>query len=158
MTSWQEFREQSPSLASRVHARFTAEKSHVLATLRRDGSPRVSGSEVDFHGEEAYIGSMLDARKAQDLQRDNRFAIHAYPGIEEGGDAKLAGVVAELTDKAEIAALQGNDEPCHLFRLGLREVVLTWVADDTLFAESWREGKGTVKFARPGNGPAEVVE
>ncbi|WP_371827643.1 pyridoxamine 5'-phosphate oxidase family protein [Amycolatopsis sp. WQ 127309] len=158
MTSWQEFSAQSPSLASRVHARFTAEKSHVLATVRRDGAPRVSGSEVDFRGAEAYIGSMLDALKARDLRRDNRFAIHAYPGIEEGGDAKLAGVVAELTDKAEIAALQGNDEPCHLFRLDLREVVLTWVAEDTLFVESWREGRGTVKFARPGNGPAEVVE
>lgn len=158
MTSWQEFREQSPSLASRVHARFTAGESHVLATLRRDGAPRVSGSEVDFRGAEAYIGSMLGALKARDLQRDNRFAIHAYPGIEEGGDAKLAGVVAELTDAVEIAALQGNDEPCHLFRLDLREVVLTWVAEDTLFVESWKEGRGTVKFARPGNGPAVVVE
>jgi hypothetical protein len=158
MTSWQEFSEQAPDLAARVHGRFTAAASHVLATLRRDGSPRVSGSEVDFKGGEIYLGSMLDARKARDLRRDSRFAIHAYPGVEEGGDAKLAGVVVELTDPAEIAALQGNDEPCHLFRLDLREVVLTWVAEDTLFVDSWQEGRGVVRFARPGNGPVVRVD
>jgi hypothetical protein len=154
MTRWQEFSDQAPDLAASVHARFTAAKSHVLATVRRDGAPRVSGSEVDFKGGEIYIGSMLDALKARDLRRDNRFAIHAYPGVEEGGDAKLAGLAVELTDPAEVAALQGNDEPCHLFRLDLAEVVLTWVAEDTLFVDSWKEGRGVVRFARAGNGPA----
>lgn len=155
MTSWQEFSEQAPELAARVRARFDAGKSHVLATVRRDGSPRVSGSEVDFRGEEIYVGSMLDAVKARDLQRDGRFAIHAFPGVEDGGDAKLAGVAVEVADPAP---LRGNTEPSHLFRLDLREAVLTWVDEDTLFVESWREGRGTVRFARPGNGPAVRVE
>ena len=154
MTSWQEFTEQAPDLAARVHARFTAEKTHVLATVRRDGSPRVSGTEIDFRGRDAYLGSMVGAVKARDLQRDGRFALHAHPGE---GDAKLAGIAVELTDPAEIAALQGNSDPCHLFRLELTEAVVTWVAEDTLFVESWREGRGTVRFARPGNGPAVRV-
>jgi len=157
MTSWQEFSEQAPELAAKVRARFGAGKSHVLATVRRDGSPRVSGSEVDFRGAEAYVGSMLDALKARDLQRDGRFAIHAFPGFEQSGDAKLAGVAIELTDPAEVAELQGNAEPCHLFRLALREAVLTWVDEDTMYVDSWREGRGMVRFARPGNGPAVRV-
>ncbi len=155
MTSWQEFSEQAPELAAKVRARFFgAGKSHVLATLRRDGSPRVSGSEIDFRGQEVYVGSMLDAVKARDLQRDGRFAIHALPGIEEGGDAKLAGVAVEIADPA---AVLGHADPSHLFRLDLREAALTWVDEDTLFVESWREGRGTVRFARPGNGPAVRV-
>ena len=157
MTSWQEFTEQAPELAKRAHARFAAGESHVLATLRRDGSPRVSGTELDFRGADVYLGSMLDARKAQDLRRDGRFALHAQPGFADGGDAKLSGVAVELTDPAEVAALQGNSEPCHLFRLDLAEAVLTWVEENTLYVESWRPGKGVVKFARPGNGPAVRV-
>lgn len=151
MTTWQEFTEQAPDLAAWVHARFTAGNPHVLATVRRDGSPRVSGTEVDFQGDEIYLGSMLDAVKARDLRRDGRFALHAHPAE---GDAKLAGVAVELTDPAEIAAVQGNSDPCHLFRLDLVEAVLTWVKENTLFVESWQPGRGTVRFARPGNGPA----
>ncbi|WP_336161740.1 pyridoxamine 5'-phosphate oxidase family protein [Amycolatopsis sp. VC5-11] len=156
MTSWDEFSAAAPALASRVRARFAAADSHVLATLRSDGSPRVSGSEIDFRDGEAYIGSMLDARKARDLQRDGRFALHAYPGIEEGGDAKIAGHAVEITDPAEVARIQEGQES-HLFRLDLREAVVTWVEDNTLWIESWHPGSW-VRFARPDNGPAVRTE
>ncbi|WP_033296056.1 pyridoxamine 5'-phosphate oxidase family protein [Amycolatopsis jejuensis] len=156
MSSWDEFSAAAPSLAERVRARFAAAESHVLATLRRDGSPRVSGSEIDFRDGEAYIGSMLDARKARDLQRDVRFALHAYPGIEEGGDAKIAGRVEEITDPAALARVQ-QGEPSHLFRLDIEEAVLTWVDDNTLWVESWHPGSW-VRFARPDNGPAVRTE
>ncbi|GAA3530950.1 pyridoxamine 5'-phosphate oxidase family protein [Amycolatopsis ultiminotia] len=156
MTSWLEFSTAAPPLAARVRARFTAAESHVLATLRRDGSPRVSGSEIDFRGDEAYLGSMLDAVKARDLLRDNRFALHASPGIEEGGDAKIAGRAVEITDPEQVARLQ-EIHPSHLFRLELEEAVLTWVEGNTLLVESWHPGRW-VRFARPDNGPAERTE
>jgi hypothetical protein len=156
MTSWDEFTAAAPALAERIHARFAAAESHVLATLRRDGSPRVSGSEIDFRDGEAYVGSMLDARKAQDLQRDGRFALHAYPGIEEGGDAKIAGRAVEITDPAEVAKVQGGQES-HLFRLDVREAVLTSVEGNTLVVESWHPGEW-VRFERPDNGPAVRTE
>jgi hypothetical protein len=158
MTSWQQFESEAPALAAKVRAKFLAEKSHVLATLRRDGSPRVSGSEVDFKGPDLLIGSMLNAVKARDLQRDGRFAIHASPSIEDGGDAKVSGVAREVTDPAEVKALQGNDEPAHVFRLDLSEVALTWVDADTLYIDTWQAGKPLVRFARPGNGPATRTE
>ncbi|MFC5113190.1 pyridoxamine 5'-phosphate oxidase family protein [Amycolatopsis halotolerans] len=147
MTSWDEFSAAAPMLASRVRARFAAADSHVLATLRSDGSPRVSGSEIDFRDGEAYIGSMLDALKARDLQRDDRFALHAYPGIEEGGDAKIAGHAVEITDQAEAARIQEGQES-HLFRLDLREAVVTWVEDNTLWVESWHRGVGCASQGR----------
>ncbi|MFD9887769.1 pyridoxamine 5'-phosphate oxidase family protein [Amycolatopsis sp. NPDC059027] len=155
MTSWRGFTEQAPELAAKIHRRFTAGETHVLATLRRDGSPRVSGTELDFHGAQIYAGSMPGAVKARDLRRDGRFAIHACPGVADGGDAKLSGTAVELTDPAEIAEVQGNTEPCHLFRLDVTDAVLTWVEGNTMLVEHWQEGGEHVRFARPGTGPVE---
>src|SRR5438105_166624 len=103
MASWQQFSEEAPGLADAVRARLASTKHHVLATLRRDGSPRVSGTEVHFHGPDLVLGSMPGARKVHDLQRDGRFAIHANPGdgSMEGGDAKLAGLAIEIIEPAE---------------------------------------------------------
>src|SRR5919109_4476751 len=100
MTNWQRFAEEAPELAEAVRAKFEAAKHHVLATVRRDGSPRVSGTEVDFYGPDLTIGSLWGAVKADDLQRDGRFALHANPGdgSMHGGDAKLAGVAVEVGD------------------------------------------------------------
>jgi hypothetical protein len=44
MVTWKQFSEEVPALADAVQARFKAHKHHVLATLRKDGSPRVSGT------------------------------------------------------------------------------------------------------------------
>lgn len=155
VVSWQEFADAAPGLAQRVRERFEAAESHVLATIRRDGSPRVSGTEVDFAGAELMLGSMLNARKATDLRRDPRFAIHAHPAAN--GDAKVAGVAVEVTDPAEVQAVQG-DQPSHLFRLDLREAALTEVVGNTLVVTLWRAGEPLVRFERPGNGPVVRIE
>ncbi len=44
MPSWSEVSAAAPELAAAVEARFGADKHHVVATLRTDGSPRVSGT------------------------------------------------------------------------------------------------------------------
>ncbi|RAJ43518.1 pyridoxamine 5'-phosphate oxidase [Kitasatospora sp. SolWspMP-SS2h] len=149
MTTWQEFEQQAPDLAPRIRARFEAHKHHVLATLTRDGSPRVSGTEVDFQGPELFLGSMAGAVKAADLRRDGRCALHSNPGPGTdmvGGDAKLSSRAVELTDPAEIAAYEAAlpgppPGPYHAFRLELTGAVLTEVADDHLVISSWRPGE-----------------
>jgi hypothetical protein len=152
---WAEFETDAPDLAAAVAARFTATKHHVLATLRRDGSPRVSGTEVQFHGGDLTCGSMPDARKAKDLQRDGRYALHANPGdgSMEGGDAKVAGRAEEVTDPTELAAFVDDvtpPEPFHLFRLAIDEVVLTSLHPDgdRLVVETWRPGEGVRRVER----------
>lgn len=155
MTSWQQFAEEAPELARGVRDRFEAAKHHVLATLRADGSPRVSGTEVDFtDAGELQFGSMLAARKAVDLQRDGRCALHANPGDGSmtGGDAKVSGVATEVLDPAEKAPAEaGAEQPpveFHLFRLDVREAVLTTVEDNQLVVQHWAPGHPVRRFAR----------
>ncbi len=141
MVTWQEFCVEAPDLAAAVRARLDAAKHHVLATLRRDGSPRVSGTEVAWEGPDLIIGSMWQAVKAKDLQRDARYALHANPGDGSmaGGDAKLAGTAVEVTAPPGLGSTD-PDAPSHRFRLLLAEVVRTRVDGDRLIIETWRPG------------------
>lgn len=148
MATWEQFEKEAPELAASVRGRFEATKHHVLATLRRDGSPRVSGTEVRFHGPDLVIGSMWRSRKALDLQREGRFALHANPGdgSMRDGDAKVAGRAVEVTDPGELRGFVDSDhppEPFHLFRLGIDEVVRTSLSPDQthLVIETWQPGR-----------------
>ena len=127
MSSWSDFEAAAPELAADVRARLDAHTHKTLATVRRDGSPRISGTESQIADGELWIGSMWHARKAIDLRRDPRFALHS--GTDDppawSGDAKLAGVVEEITDPEVVRernGAAGASGPSHLFRLDLREV------------------------------------
>ncbi|QDY76271.1 pyridoxamine 5'-phosphate oxidase family protein [Streptomyces qinzhouensis] len=145
-TSWADFRAAEPVLADAVRRRFEEHTHHVLATLRKDGSPRVSGLEITFLGGEVCLGMMPGSWKAKDLLRDPRFALHANPGTVESmatGDAKLSGRAAEVTEGAELDRFRAEIAPpeeFHLFRVDLAEVVLTRVEAEELVVESWRPG------------------
>jgi hypothetical protein len=147
MPSWSEFEAAAPELAARVRERLDAHRHKTLATIRRDGSPRISGIEAEVADGELWIGSMWQARKAQDLQRDPRFALHS--GSDEPtkwrGDAKLAGVAEEITDR------NAGGEPSHRFRLDLREVSAVGLdeARKQLVIDVWTPEKGvrTIKRA-----------
>src|ERR1700682_2996741 len=76
MTSRADFEAEAPEFASRVRALLSSRKHLTMATLRRDGSPRISGTEVEFAGGQLQIGSLPGAVKALDLRRDPRVAIH----------------------------------------------------------------------------------
>lgn len=155
MVTWQQFADAEPEFASAVWARFAATKHHVLATLRRDGSPRVSGTEVLIVGPNLTLGSMPNAVKAADLRRDGRFALHANPGDSSmaDGDAKLAGVASEITDSelkaAAVGAMEGDPGPFHLFHLDLTEAVHISLAptNDYLIIRTWHPG-GPVREVR----------
>src|SRR5712691_13119008 len=103
MASWAEFEAAEPDFALRVQKLMSARKHLTMATLRRDGSPRISGTEVEFADGVLQIGSMTGAVKAQDLQRDPRLAIHGpTEDPPEGapaawkGEAKIAGIATEV--------------------------------------------------------------
>lgn len=133
MATWEEFETEASELAGEIRRVFEAEESHVLATIRQDGSPRVSGNEVIFEGDELMLGVMLGAVRIRDLRRDGRFALHSHPGTS--GDAKLSGVAIEVDPDKE--AERGHT----LFRLDLNQAVFTVVRDDTyLLIRTWHPG------------------
>jgi hypothetical protein len=152
MTTWAQFENEARDFAATVRARFEAAETHILATIRKDGSPRVSGSEVQFTGQQLTFGSMLNAAKARDLQRDGRCAIHANPSPDarDTGDAKVAGIAREVTGEAKNAYATGSEpgEDFHAFVLDLNEAVITSVEGDELVVRVWRPGQGVQTFRR----------
>ncbi|CAM5691782.1 pyridoxamine 5'-phosphate oxidase family protein [Streptomyces violaceorubidus] len=146
--NWAGFAAAEPVLAETVEKRFGAFTHHVLATLRKDGSPRTTGLEVRFLGGELWLGMMPHSLKALDLRRDPRFALQANPGDGTGmggGDVRIAGRAIEVEDpktKAGYVKEVEPPEPFHLFRTELTEVVRTCVEDDTyLVVEIWQPGE-----------------
>src|SRR5712664_745114 len=132
MASWAEFEAAQPEFASRVRKLMGSRKHLTMATLRSDGSPRISGTEVQFAGEHLQIGSMPRAVKAMDLVRDPRVAIHGptHDPSQSGrwrGEAKIAG---------RAVAVESGDES-HRFQIDIREVVITRLGGKGLLIESW---------------------
>ncbi|MEU8099290.1 pyridoxamine 5'-phosphate oxidase family protein [Streptomyces rubiginosohelvolus] len=145
--SWGGFATAEPDFAGTAQRRFRLYKHHVLATLRKDGSPRVTGLEADFRFGELLLGMMPDSRKALDLRRDPRFALHANPGPDaemNDGDVRVSGRAVEITDPEVIARFIEEatpPEPFHLFRAELTEVVRIGLDNDELVIQSWRPGQ-----------------
>jgi hypothetical protein len=154
MTSWSDFESEAPALAAKVRQRLDAHTHKTLATLRRDGAPRISGTESRVVDGELYIGSMWQARKALDLRRDPRFALHSGSDDppEWHGDAKLSGVAEEITDPERVAAINGDGPPgpSHLFRLDVREasVVELHESGKAIVIEVWTPGAEVRRITR----------
>jgi hypothetical protein len=151
MASWAEFAWAEPALASRVQERFAIRKHKTLATVRKDGSPRISGIEVEFADGELYLGMMPDSVKLRDLERDPRIALHSPTddppeSNPQGwpGEAKLAGYAREV-DFPDSPVGGGRR-----FRIDITEAVLTHLNDtgDRLVVESWRPGNGSKRLER----------
>ncbi|WP_037681269.1 pyridoxamine 5'-phosphate oxidase family protein [Streptomyces griseus] len=146
--NWATFAAAEPDLAALVQERFGAFTHHVLATLRKDGSPRTSGLEVRFLNGELWLGMMPSSLKALDLRRDPRFALQANPGEGTGmggGDVRIGGGAVEVDDPAVKGVYIKEvepPEPFHLFRTELTEVVRTYVEDDKyLVTQVWKPGE-----------------
>ena len=95
MARWSEVEQEAPELVATARGFLDAGVHKTLATLRGDGSPRISGTELEFRDGDAWLGSMPGARKARDLQRDPRFSLHSAsvdpPGRRGDGEAGRAG-------------------------------------------------------------------
>jgi hypothetical protein len=152
MTSWADVAAAEPELAAAVRARLEAHTHLYLATLRKDGSPRISGIELTIRDGELWLGSMPGARKFADLRHDPRLALHSGsddpdPADPTGwtGDAKISGRAVEVTDPEQIAIASGGD-PAHagieLMRIDVTDVVHVHLGDppDHLVVDHWRPG------------------
>lgn len=142
--SWSDLVAEAPELAAAVRARFEANRHHVLGTLRPDGAPRLSGTEVELDGDQMTLGMMPGSRKLADVRRDPRVELHSAP-LEEDlarGDAKLSGHLVEVE----------RNEPEHpgagFFRVEIALASLVRVEDQQLVLTTWRPGRGNTEVRR----------
>lgn len=155
MVTWKAFEEAEPEFAARVRALFDAGRHKTIATLRADGSPRISGIEIEFDDGQLGFGSMTAARKGDDLRRDGRCAIHSpttHPGEgREGewpGEAKVSGRARSL---GAIPADGGDGQPHgESFVVDIEEVVITGLNPEAtrLAVEWWTETGGRQRIER----------
>jgi len=159
---WGAIVEAEPSFAAAVRRRFDAHIHKTMATLRADGSPRISGIEATFGPDELWLGMMPGSRKVADLARDPRIALHSGTIDTElnDGDAKIAGRVEAMTAPEAFDAFStargegGGEDPeagtFPLYRVDISEVVLIRVGDprDHLVIETWTENDGLRRIER----------
>lgn len=140
---WQDIVDSAPEFAAAVRGHLDARVHKTIATIRADGAPRISGIETFFADGELYIGSMSNARKALDLRRDPRYALHSgsIDPPEWPGDAKLSGRAEEVSDPGAKS---------HRFRLDIHEAVLIGLNDERtkLIVQLWRPGAELKRFER----------
>jgi hypothetical protein len=153
--AWKAIEQAEPEFAGRVRRLFDAGRHKTIATLRADGSPRISGIECEFENGELRFGSMTGARKGADLRRDPRFALHGptfHP--EEGkegewpGEAKIAG---RAVPAGPVGAAEPDSQPeGEMFVADITEVVITGLnaAATKLVVESWTPERGLQRVER----------
>jgi hypothetical protein len=157
--AWRAIEQAEPEFAGRVRRLFDAGRHKTIATVRADGSPRISGIECEFTDGDLRFGSMSGARKGADLQRDPRFALHGptfHP--EEGkesdwpGEAKIAGraIAAGPVVADGESGEAGAEADGEMFVADITEVVITGLnAEATkLVVESWTPQQGLRRVER----------
>ena len=154
MASWNDVVDAAPELAKVVQGRFDATGLGLLATLRKDGFPRISGIEPEFALGEVWLGMMDKSLKAYDLRREPKLAMHAATIDKDvkDGDARITGRAIELgegeaervawLDHRKAEGTYAPEDPFHLFRIDITEVMLLKPGGDHLVIERWREGDG----------------
>jgi len=151
--SWSEIERDAPDFALRVLGCFDAGANKTLATLRRDGAPRISASETEFSSDgEITVGMMSGSTKLLDVRRDPRVAFHS-PTLEPRkddpgsglGDAKMSGSLIEIRPPVDTPY-----DGAAFFKLDITEVVPTYVGApaDHLVIESWHAARGWERRTR----------
>lgn len=150
---WDEFAAACPTIAELADERFRTDQLVMLGTIRPDGTPRISPSEVDFAEGRLLLGMMWRSHKARDLLRDPRLAVHSVPSDKDnpGGDIKLYGRAVEEHDaevrsayrEAILARIDwAPEEPnFHLFSFDVREAGFIRFGDAPL-AMAWDDERG----------------
>ncbi len=129
--TWAQFAMASPTLAAEVRSLFEqyGQAFGYLATVRLDGGPRVHPvSPVIADG--GLFCFVTASPKRRDLERDGRYALHAYPAESSDDEAYLTGRVRPVTDEVQRARIATShraspDVNWRLFELEIEVAMVT---------------------------------
>ena len=147
---WHAFEESDPDLAGMVRSRLESHRHVVMATLRADGTARLSGMEAPVRSGHLWLAMTPGSRKEADLSRDPRYSLHSAPDSEDlpRGDARIEGVVSPATEAEQDVFIAGHRHPIEdpsmmvLFTALIRRAVLVRVASPNLLIEAWTPSEG----------------
>lgn len=144
MPAWSQFRDAQPALADRARQRLHGRVSY-LATVRKDGSPRVHPVTPIVSSAALYLFMEPTSPKGRDLERDPRFALHAAVEDNDGGGGELliAGTATRVADaasrdEATAASTYAPADRYILFALEVSEVLDTTYPGSRPERHHWR--------------------
>jgi Pyridoxamine 5'-phosphate oxidase len=140
---WSELERRQPGLAGLGRRRLLEPGVVLVATIRGDGTPRISPVEPFVLDGVLWLSMLWQSRKAADLLRDPRILVHSVATSRDGGEGefKIRGTARAEHDPdrwrryaaAVSASLGWNPEPgrFHLFAVAIEEVTFIRYDDAT---------------------------
>jgi hypothetical protein len=166
---WHELVDRQPRLVEVARARLLEPGVVLVATVRKDGTPRLSPVEPFVLDGDLLLSMLWGSFKARDLQRDPRVLVHSIVTGREGaeGELKLRGSAVEEGDlsrqrryaDAVSVSLGWQPEPgrFHLFSLDISDVTFIRYDEPTgdQFVATWPPAR---EFVRRGTSATSVGE
>ena len=145
--SWKTFETQSPEMAEFGKARLH-NKVAYLATIRKDGSPRVHPFTPIIGEGHFFVFMEPTSPKGHDLRRDGRYAVHCSVTDTSGesGEVIVTGRATFIEDP-EVRALAVRVCPYTpaeryiLFEFDLESVLITEYKDDGVARRQWKDNE-----------------
>lgn len=142
--SWKTLEDGNPDLAAFGAARLHGQVAY-LATVRKDGAPRVHPMTPIIGEGHLFIFMEPTSPKGHDLQRDGRFAIHCSVANTDGGNGEftISGKAHLITDP-ELRALAVRlcpytpAERYILFEFDPERAASTVYAEDRTMRQEWK--------------------
>ena len=137
---WSDIEHTQPRLARLAQQRLIGPGVVLVASIRRDGTPRLSPVEPYVLDGDLWLSMMWQSTKARDLLRDPRILVHSVITSRDGaeGEFKIRGTARAENDPAlqrryagaVAASLGWNPQPgrFHLFAVDIGQV--TFIAYD----------------------------
>lgn len=154
--SWRDLEAAGPEIARLGKERLDQARVAMLATLRKDGSPRISPVEPYLSQGHLLFGAMSWSLKTHDLVRDPRCVLHsAVTGPDNGeGELKLYGRAVEVDDQVRNSC-EGwwLERPCGaatVFALNFEQAVfISWNTErGQMIVRRWSAERGYTERTR----------
>lgn len=154
---WVHVTHEAPALAALAEGVFAARRMKTLATLRRDGSPRLSEISGAFVRDGDFWLGLIASAKERDLETDPRCGVHCgSPTDEFAASARVSGRAARVdaSEAQRLGMVRGGEVPrFSLFRLDISEVAVTRPEPGSglIVVEWWTPETGPGRLTREGS-------
>jgi hypothetical protein len=155
--SWRDLTEGGPDISRLGRERLDHARVALLATLRPDGSPRISPIEPFIAEGELLFGAMTWSLKTKDLLRDSRCGFHSAVTAPDSGEGelKIYGRAQEADDRVRDGCEEGwwrarSPEVAKVFVLNIAQAIyISWdLESEQMTVRRWSPERGYAESQR----------